>query len=934
MIFRLFITTIVLFALRLSGQELPPIQNYTPIEYNAGNQNWSMAQSADRTIYVANNDGLLEFNGNSWSLYQMPYGTPVKSVMAFDDKIYTGSYMEFGYWNRNAYGKLDYISISDRLKEPLIEDEDFWNITQLKDWVLFQSLDRVYVYNIHSSTFQIFDVSSNNPKIFEIDGKIYFQDIGKGFFTLENGEPIMVSDKAVFKNINIVGAFGVDNNILVITEKGSFYNLGNEGIIEWKITSLDDFSLTKIFSAIQLHDGSFVLGTISKGIYHLDKNGGLLKHINQEKGINNNTVLSLFQDNDYNLWLGLDNGISIVNLESPFREYIDYAGSIGVVYTAKKIDNLLYLGTNQGLFYKRIDRNDEFKLIDGTEGQVWSLKEIDGTLFCGHHTGTYVVNNGEVNKISSVPGTWDVQSISGRSNLLIQGNYKGLSILENDDGNWKYRNSIVGFDSSTRFFESVGDYHILVNHDYKGVYDLKISNDLTSVEKIDRKESKGIGSSLLRYNNQILYSTINGVFKYNKSNEKFIAESVLTNNFFNKDEHIIGILRSTNNFERLWGFTKNNIITVSKGHLSKEPQMIKIPVPAAFRRTMGVLGFESVVHLGDELYLIGISNGYITLDLNAIEKRVYEVKIGSAIKKMPNDLEDNLLIHDNPQILYEENSISFNYNVAEYDKYTEVYYQYLLEGLDEEWSSWKLSSSASFDNIPYGDYNFKVKAKIGNDVSSNTANYSFTILRPWYVSYWAIICYIIIAMLTSLLIHRIYKSYYKRQQLQLIKANNKRLKRKKLKNQKKIVQIKNEQLQELVDSKNRELAISTMSIIKKNEFLSSIKDKLKESSDNPQVKSVIKIIDRNINNEDDWKFFERAFNNADKDFLKKVKGKHPELSANDLRLCAYLRLNLSSKEIAPLLNISVRSVEVKRYRLRKKMGLSRESGLTDYIMGL
>ena len=118
------------------------------------------------------------------------------------------------------------------------------------------------------------------------------------------------------------------------------------------------------------------------------------------------------------------------------------------------------------------------------------------------------------------------------------------------------------------------------------------------------------------------------------------------------------------------------------------------------------------------------------------------------------------------------------------------------------------------------------------------------------------------------------------------------------------------------------------------EFLNAIKEKLKDLKDDAQVRSVIKTIDRNINNDDDWTFFENAFNNADKDFLKKVKEKHPELSSNDLRLCAYLRLNLSSKEIAPLLNISVRSVEVKRYRLRKKMNLSHDDGLTDYIINI
>ena len=240
----------------------------------------------------------------------------------------------------------------------------------------------------------------------------------------------------------------------------------------------------------------------------------------------------------------------------------------------------------------------------------------------------------------------------------------------------------------------------------------------------------------------------------------------------------------------------------------------------------------------------------------------------------------------------------------------------------------------SFKNLRFGDYTFKVRALIGNQISSNIASYSFTIQRPWYYSNWAILLYVLSIILLSYIIHKLYKSYYKKQQALLIKENLKQQKQKKLKAQRKIVEIKNEKLKQDISSKNRELAISTMSIIKKNEFLNTIKEQLKEVENNAVVKSVIKTINRNINNTDDWKFFEEAFNNADKDFLKKIKSLHQELTPNDLRLCAYLRLNLSSKEIAPLLNISIRSVEVKRYRLRKKMALSHENSLTDYILNL
>ena len=165
----------------------------------------------------------------------------------------------------------------------------------------------------------------------------------------------------------------------------------------------------------------------------------------------------------------------------------------------------------------------------------------------------------------------------------------------------------------------------------------------------------------------------------------------------------------------------------------------------------------------------------------------------------------------------------------------------------------------------------------------------------------------------------------------MVDKAQKELELKELESSQTIIKLNNEKLRNDIENKNRELAISTMNIIKKNEFLNSIKTELIKSDVNKNS-SVVKIIDKNLNNTDDWKMFQEAFNNADKNFLKKVKDRHVSLTPNDLRLCAYLRLNLSSKEIAPLFNISPRSVEVKRYRLRKKMDLPHDSNLTNYIL--
>ncbi|MFD2834132.1 LuxR C-terminal-related transcriptional regulator [Gramella sp. AN32] len=125
-----------------------------------------------------------------------------------------------------------------------------------------------------------------------------------------------------------------------------------------------------------------------------------------------------------------------------------------------------------------------------------------------------------------------------------------------------------------------------------------------------------------------------------------------------------------------------------------------------------------------------------------------------------------------------------------------------------------------------------------------------------------------------------------------------------------------------------------MSIVKRNEVLRNIKKELKKNTSLSSDNAVFKLINNNLNSKEDWKLFENAFNQADNDFFARVKEKHPELNNNDLKFCAYLRLNLSSKEIAPLLNISPKSVEVRRYRLRKKLDLSHEMNLTDYVLSI
>ena len=337
-------------------------------------------------------------------------------------------------------------------------------------------------------------------------------------------------------------------------------------------------------------------------------------------------------------------------------------------------------------------------------------------------------------------------------------------------------------------------------------------------------------------------------------------------------------------------------------------------------------------HLNDDCYLFGTSRGYIILDLSKTNLIEFEVALNSIEKSILNNEGKHVSLNESGDFKSVENNLHFTYSVPEYSKYLTVSYQYQLEGMYDDWSDWSSSSSVSFENLSYGNYTLRVNARIGNNFSENAIVYNFTINRPWYISNILISVYVVLFLALIIIVHLLYRRYFNRQRQILLEKKQSEFALSQLKSEKEIMNLKNEKLQNEIESKTRELATSTMSIVKKNEFLNTIKNELSDLKDTSSIKPIIKIINQDMAKNSDWEMFQEAFNNADSDFLKKIKSIHPVLTPNDLRLCAYLRLNLSSKEIAPLLNISTRSVEIKRYRLRKKLDLDHEKGLVEYIL--
>jgi AraC family chitin signaling transcriptional activator len=932
---KLYILFYLVFSFSFSfSQELPPIVKYASNHYGAGNQNWMISQDQNRYLFFANNEGLLEYNGSNWKLYPSPNETIIRSVKVINSKIYTGSYMEFGFWTRKSDGQLKYTSLSQTIKSKILDDEQFWNILNFDQWVIFQSLNRIYIYDSKEGNFKIIMPKSGILRSFRTKNSIYFQTVTGGLFEIEGGKGKLISNSTILKNNRVVNVFASDDGLLIQTQTDGFYQLVG---LKWTkfITEADaELSNSSVYSSQLLSDGSYAIGTVSNGIFVLSNQGKIKYHISQNQGLSNNTALSLFEDTEKNLWVGLDNGINCINMQSPIRSYVDDTGVLGTVYCSKLFNGKLYVGTNQGLFYRNYNSQDRFTFIKGTKGQVWSLFAYDKTLFCGHDTGTFNIENGSAKPIFSKSGTWKFETVPGNKGLLLQGNYYGMSVLQKVNNQWVFRNKIKRFDYSSKYFEITKDNEIYVSHEYKGVFRLICDAKLDNVKAIKTyvNPKKGKNACLVKFNNDIYYAYKMGVFKLNNKTKLFEKDTLLSSVFEN-DEYTSGKM-IVDNTNKIWLFSKNYISYFSSSKLSNQLKKNSIPIPVSLTNSM--LGYENIAQISNSDYLFGTTDGYYFMNINELAFNDYWVSLSSITANKLNEEPRYITLTTEGSFNYNENNVTFSYTVPEYNKYINAEYQYLLEGFQNDWSDWSAKPMVNFKNLPSRNYVFKVRARFANTILEKGVVYSFRIQRPWYGTNLALFLYFILLLLLARVIHKKYKDYYQKQKDKLIEENNLLLEIKELESEQQLMRVRNEQLSQDVDVKNRELAASTMSLNSKNELLEFIKEDLKKtnSDENRSIKSVISTINKNITGKDSWSVFKEAFENTDKDFFKKVKELHPSLTSNDLRLCAYLRLNLTSKEIAPMLNISVRSVEIKRYRLRKKMELVHEQGLAEYILAV
>ena len=930
-----------------TGLGNPFIKNFSKKEVKKDLKVFDISQNKNGEMYFANPGYLLEYDGFSFKNYFVKDQSDLREVLyEDDDHIYTAGIGGFGFWSKNKKGILEHSSLYFKYpnkQAPLLPV--FLNIVSAKGTIFFQSFQQIYTYNPKNNDLNNISAIKGFSKLFSSNNRVFVQDVSIGLFEIIDSNKTFIKGSENI-SFNIIGVFEDNTHgLLLATKNNGFWNLKN-GVLQKKSWQINEEIQKSIITDVKKYQKNrLIIGSLRNGFYIISKEGRIQAHFNRDNGIANNAIRKLFVDNNDNIWLGTESGISYIEINSNTKYLLDTKNGFGTVYSSFLKDSSLYLGTYQGLFVKNIKNSfSDPKLINNSTEQIWRIDEIDGQLIVGSDKGLSVVRDNSLKTIHLEGGAWSFIKHPKIKDLLYVGFYSGIAVFEKVNNQWSFVEKFQNFGESSRFLEFDQFGQLWVAHPSKGYYRLTLSIDGKELNDV---EFYGVENSnvtpyayFCKIDGSLIFYNPKGFFSYDAIDNAFTKAKYpseifkgLTNiNYISQDENIF------------WYSTPNSLgYVVRSGNDFK-----KVQEPFHTIWDSNLKDFNNVKKLNNSIYAIGIDNGLV---FHKIHKTIHKKsQVKPTIKSLEfisskDTITAPIIFEKELKIPYSNNFLKIKLALPNNPISNSRQFQYKLNGLENQWSHWINESEIKLPSLTSGDYVLELRTKMEVNQVSESVKIPFYIAYPWYISGVAKIFYVVLFFITFIT----YRSYLKRKnekyviRLKLLEKEKRERQKEKFELQKlaadnELFLLKEENLNLEIKKKNSELASSTLNNIKKNELLADLINDIKNidkelvnNSLHYPVKKVIKKINNHLIDKEDWLSFQLHFTNSHAQFFENLREKHPDLSSNEIKLSAYLKLNLSSKEIAALMNVANTSVEQSRYRLRKKFNLDKEVNLVKYI---
>lgn len=918
----------------------PQVYSFDKTKHPGGTQSWDIEHYRHAISFIANNDGILMYDQDGWSLRTTPQKTIIRSlwVDSLRNRLYIGAQGEFGYYNLTD-GLQSYHDLIPVLPESITEKlSDIWQIIPDNNHIILRTNRQIIRFGIDSESVDLIEPGGEITFLQKTNQGLLFHIKGKGIHRLtQNGYELFASIPAINEDFIIDILLLPEKEHLLLTNSNGIYKYTN-GQYQALSTNCDShLQQNLIQSGFYWAEKDLIcIGTYLSGLMLFDRQGKLVKWIHKEDGLRSNTISSISVDHTQKLWLTTYRDICVIPLDQEPRSFSPDGKLEGAIYDIEQWNGQYFFATSTGLYrlpkssYYNPLEHKPFIFIRGSEGECWGLDIINDELFVAHNKGAFQLNEKyELNPIFKEVGSWKFVAL--QDSLIAVGTYNGIFILAQKEGVWLTENKIPGFELSARIMKKDQPYRLWITHPYKGIFKIIFNKGYTEAEIIEIDSSDGIQNLNNCYghllNDQFIVSNDSSIYSYNDRKGMFQSDPQLNHTFAN--ERLIRIYKFGDKFfyltDKFLGRLFINVVGTST-------QLQRDTLAAHQNSFVG--GFEQLYIDSSHIYICS-EEGVIVQDLQQEPYPVHLQVRGLQTDKGPRTLFS--LQKDSTE------SVEIDYGVKSFEifysahgeglPFSSIEYSSRLKGSGEDWTNWTTETRRSFQNLWSGMYTFQLRARYNGKILPVVASEIVRVESHYLLSNFALSIYVFLFFAGLFLAIFIPTQQQKKEKHQILKAKKKA--------DSEVKNLKQENYQIQLDFKNKELASSTMHILQKNELINNVKDRISEIKSkvkDPAARKELRNLETRLKNdqlaEQDWEDFAIHFTKVHHDFFKKIKTQHPKLTPKDLKLCSYLKLNLTTKEIAPLLGISIRGVEVARYRLRKKLRLDSEENLNEYMMNL
>ena len=728
---------LILTLLLQFGEEDISITNYSYKVYNASKQNWAILEAEDGTVYVGNNTGLLEFDGAHWNSHSIPNYT-VRSLLEHDKFLYIGGVNQFGYLGYGAYGEKKYISLSDSLENS--ENIGYIHyVYGINQSIYFISSSYIFIYK--KNVLHRIPIVNRAYRSFNFRNTIYVQDKKRGLTALKDGYLKELQFGSFFKDKYVMFMEEYKNQLLI----GTFQN----GMFLVQDGRISEMPLPNALKKKKINTGSYVegkliLGTRKHGVYILE-NGTLNSHTNVQNGLLDNNVKSLFYGKNNHLWLALNNGISKLNLSTPFQKFREVFDQEINVFDLIRFNHRLYLATGKGLFWFDEQRNRY--VPTSIRSKTRHLAIFQNQLIVPTETGVFKLDEQFNIQFLSDDILDVVYPSHDDPNLLYaySRKYNSLQLLTLTKNTLK-ATAITTLTAKIRSIVEENEQTLWLGSSHSGAFKVDLSTgSYAHIARFEGEKQSQVEVS--RIDGTIYFSTMKTLYELNQGT---IRTSRLIKQL---PKHFdAGIQRLIPDGKGFW-FRSDKRYYFYSDKAGKNKHRILNTIPTSSNNKIYPdPEKKGIVWFAEEGQLIRYDSN-LSLDVNApfsvYIRRIY-LRTDSLLfgGQHPKEKRHSFALN------YTTDALRFTFSAPFYTRPSQTLYSYKLGGFNEEWSSWSKETFKDYTGLYEGTYTFMVRAKNVYETESIIDTYTFTIFPPWYRTWYAFLSYSILFLFSVGFIYR------------------------------------------------------------------------------------------------------------------------------------------------------------------------------------